>query len=76
MRSLEEIRNNLMEELKRYENCNHDFDEKPVSFTTVGRFGGHAVNIYRCKKCGYEGYKKEEYEEALSHYDKAGRPID
>ena len=67
---------NILEERKRYENCNHDLDEKPVSFITVGRFGGHSVNIYKCKRCGYEIYKKDEYEEALSHYDERGMTID
>lgn len=75
-KSIKELREELNEKQKVYDSCEHDFDDKPVFCMAVGRFGGECVNIYRCKKCGFESSKEDEYEKAISKYDDSGMPIE
>lgn len=74
--SFKEFKGELERKQKMYNDCKHIFEDKPYGFSTVGRFGGHTINLYRCKKCGYECYNEEEYKESISHYDDRGMPID
>jgi len=75
-RTFKECIADLEAKAKVYNDCGkHDFEDKPCGFTAVGRFGGHCVNIYKCKKCGFEACRDDEYAKAISHYDSGGRPL-
>jgi len=69
--------NEILEELKikqeKYNNCEHDLEDESCGFITLGRFGGHCVKLYKCKKCDVEIIKDSEYEKEILEYDESGR---
>ena len=69
--------NKILQELKikqeKYNNCEHDLENESCGFITLGRFGGHCVKLYKCKKCGGEFVKDSDCEEGILEYDEGGR---
>jgi len=73
IKSFEEILEELKTKQEKYNNCKHDLEDESCGFMTHGRFGGHCVKIYKCKKCSGEFTKDDEYEESICCYDESGR---
>ena len=69
--------NEILEELKtkqeKYNNCEHELEDKSCGFITLGRFGGNCIKLYKCKKCSVEFTKDNKYLKEINYYDKGGR---
>jgi len=73
MKSFNEILKELKIKQEKYNNCEHDLESESCGFITLGRFGGHCVKLYKCKKCGGEFVKDSDYEKEILKYDEGGR---
>ena len=73
MKSFNEIIEELKTKQEKYNNCEHDLESESCGFITLGRFGGHCIKLYKCKKCRVEFVKDSEYEEGILEHDNSGR---
>jgi len=73
MKTFDEILKELKTKQERYNNCKHDLEDESCGFITLGRFGGHCIKLYKCKKCGGEFVKDSDYEEGICYYDENDR---
>jgi len=73
MKSFNEILEELKIKQEKYNNCEHDLESESCGFITLGRFGGNCVKLYKCKKCGGEFVKDDEYDEGICYYNESSR---
>ena len=73
MKSFDKILQELKTKQEKYNICKHDLEQESCGFITLGRFGGHCVNLYKCKKCGGEFVKDSDYEKGICYYDESGK---
>ena len=73
IKSFEEILQELKIKQEKYNNCKHNLEDESCGFITLGRFGGHCIKLYKCKKCGGEFVKDSDYEEGICYYDENDR---
>lgn len=72
--NFKEMHSYLLEKQNKYNECNHEFDDKPSYFRTIGRYGGAPISYYQCLKCGFETCDIDQYTKELNNYDDRGCP--
>ena len=73
MKTFDKILEELKTKQEKYNNCAHDLEDESCGFITLGRFGGNCVKLYKCKKCGGEFVKDDEYDEGICYYNESSR---